>query len=77
MKQVVRSQNKEIANPLADIGFFGKTRDEPAEDFRCDDDDDDEHGSEEDNLTIADESLRKPKRKKKENKRKTQGKRRT
>lgn len=76
MKQVVRSQNKEIANPLADIGFFGKTRDEPAEDFRCDDDDD-EHGSEEDNLTIADESLRKPKRKKKENKRKTQGKRRT
>ncbi|XP_017348949.1 probable ATP-dependent RNA helicase DDX52 [Ictalurus punctatus] len=70
--KVVRSQNKEIANPLADIGFFGKTRDEPAEDFRCDDDDDDEHGSEEDNLTIADESLRKPKRKKKENKRKTQ-----
>ncbi|KAB5548700.1 hypothetical protein PHYPO_G00058590 [Pangasianodon hypophthalmus] len=70
--KVVKSQNKEISNPLTEISFFGKTREEPAEESRHDDDDDEEHESEEDHPTIREESLSKLRKKGKGDKRKTQ-----
>lgn len=77
LKQVGKSQNKEISSPLTEISYFGKTR-EPAEASRPGgESDDDEHEEEEDHHTVVDESLSKPKKKRKGNKRKTQGKRQT
>lgn len=70
MKQVVRSRHHEISNPLNEISFFGKTREEPAEHHE-----DEEYKSEEDHPTVTDEPLSKPK--KKRIKRKIQGKRQT
>lgn len=66
--QVGRSQSSEIPNPLSEISFFGKTREDPVEESR-DDDDDDAHESGDAHSTIVDESLSKPKKERKRSKR--------
>lgn len=71
---MVRSRSSEISKPLAEISFFGKTREDPVKESRDDNDDDESHESEEAHPTIVDESLSKPKKKRKGSKRKIQGK---